>query len=355
MFKAFAKLSVAPVLKSLLARCAKISLMWNTKERGTMTEKTEKKSGKKPKKAKISFSESLEKLADAAQPFPISAMYAFSNLEQENADKLAATWHKLEDKRREKVAADLADLAEEDVELEFNEVFYILLNDKDPKVRGIAIDALWEDESRPLLGDLLKIMESDPSNFVREKAAVAVGRFALLAELKKLPERWTEKIRTGLLALTDAAVPELQRRAIEGLGYFGNDPEIQALIGTAFQSEEEAVKSGAIRAMGRNVDKRWLPEIGKELSNRDPALRYEAVMAAGELGAEELLNIVVERTQDPDREVQFAAVWALGQIGGADAKRALSELIRSNNEILSVAAREALRELELENLSSVII
>jgi HEAT repeat protein len=317
-------------------------------KKGTMSEK-------KTKKAKVSFAESLNKLADQTQPFPISGLYAFSNLENENAEKLATVWHNLEDKRREKIAADLADLAEDDVELEFNEVFYILLKDKDPKVRGIALDALWEDESRPLLGDLLKIMESDSSNYVREKAAIAVGRFALLAELKKLPERWTEKIRTGLLNLNQAEAPELQRRAIEGLGYFSNDPDVHALISKAYQSEEELVKSGAIRAMGRSVDKRWLPEIGKELSNREAVLRYEAVMAAGELGSEELLPLVLERSQDSDREIQLAAIWALGQIGGADAKRALSEIIRAKDETLGDAAREALREMQLENLNSVII
>ena len=293
------------------------------------------------------FNESLNKIQDTEQPFSTSALVAFSNMEPEDQERFETAWNELPLERRRKAVAAMIELAEEDVQLDFGPVLFFMLNDKDVQVRSKAIEGLWEDESREFLAKLLELLANDPEEFVREKAALGLSNFAYLAELGKLKERWIEKLREALLA---QAAPEnrsvpVRRRSLEALGYFGQDERTLRLIEKAYTSDDELLKASALKAMGRSVNKRWLPEIGKELSNREPALRYEAAAAAGELGSEELVPPIIGLTEDEDREVQLAAIWALGQIGGPEARRKLSELSNNEDEGLVSAAKDALAEI----------
>jgi len=109
------------------------------------------------------------------------------------------------------------------------------------------------------------------------------------------------------------------------------------------------MKASALKAMGRSINKRWLPEVGKELTSAEPSLRYEAATAAGEMSADELTQPVIRLCDDTDREVVLAAIWALGQIGGPESSRALKALANSDDEALANAANEALTELAFAN------
>lgn len=297
-------------------------------------------------KTKVSFEENLAKITDLTQAVPTSALYALSNMTEERQATFEAAWKKLPDERRRKIAGSLYDLAEEVIELDFTNVYTFMLHDPDEAVRGKAIDGLWEDESRAVLAELLKLLENDPSQFVREKAALGVGRFAYLAELGRLPERWVERVRTTLLAQATSANPlEVQRRLVEGAGYFNNNEQVTKIIEKAYQSDNDLLKGAALRAMGRNMNPRWLPEIGKEMSNPEPRLRFEAATAVGEMSSQELLPSLMNLLEDKDREVRLATIWALGQIGGPDASRTLKGLVKDENSTIREAAQEALKEL----------
>ncbi len=293
---------------------------------------------------KLNFQESLTRIKDTESDFSTGALYALSNMEPENQAKFEAAWPLIEVERRRRVVAAVIELAEDDIELDFNLPYFFMLSDLDPLVRGKAIDGLWEDESRELLAKLLDILAHDPDEFVREKAALGLSRFALLGETGKLKERWTTRLREGLLAVPPKPLA-VARRALEALGYFGQDEIVLKAIERAYTSDDELLKASALKAMGRSVNKRWLPEVGKELSSPDPALRYEAVQAAGEMGSDELLQPVIELTNDRDLEVQLAAIWSLGQIGGPEAQRTLKNVQESDRETLVNAANDALAEL----------
>jgi HEAT repeat protein len=154
-------------------------------------------------------------------------------------------------------------------------------------------------------------------------------------------------VQDTLLALSaNSSNPlNVRRRAVEGLGYFSNDERVQEFITRSYHSDDELIKASALVAMGRTVDKRWIPEIGKELSNESPALRYEAARAAGELGSLELVTPLIELTRDHDPEVRLASIWALGQVGGQEASRTLKALSNSESETVREAAKEALSEI----------
>jgi HEAT repeat protein len=197
------------------------------------------------------------------------------------------------------------------------------------------------------LNELLKMLESDPSEWVREKAAQGVGRFAYLAELGRLPQRWIDRVHETLFAQAsnERNPVEVQRRIVEGLGYFNNNEQVTKIIEKAYQSDSELLKGAALRAMGRNMNPRWLPEIGKEMSNPDPLLRFEAATAVGEMSSQELLPALIPLIEDKDHEVQMAAIWSLGQVGGPLAKRELQGLLKVEGSAVREAAQEALKEL----------
>lgn len=299
----------------------------------------------------MSFTDNLNKITDTEQPFSISSLYVLSNLEPEQQREFEVAWPKVAEERRRRIAGSLPELVEEDVELDFSSIFYFLLKDADPQVRVSAMEGLWEDESRQLLGHLLNILEHDPSDKVREKAAISLSRFSYLAELGKLPERWVTRLRDTLLKMvmvnedSDKLPLEISRRLVEDLGYFSNDDRITRIIQKAYTENNTEMKASALRAMGRNMDKRWLPEVGKEMSSKQPILRYEAATAAGEMGSEELLNPLLRLIEDKDTEVRLAAVWALGQVGGPEATKALRELAHNGPEAVREAARDSLSEV----------
>lgn len=297
-------------------------------------------------KTKVSFEENLAKLTDLTETVHTSALYALSNMTPEHQAKFEAAWKDLPVERRRKIVGSLIDLTEEVIELDFTNVYSFLLHDEDIEVRGKAIDGLWEDESRAVLSELLKLLESDPSPFVREKAAQGVGRFAYLAELGRLPQRWVDRVKDTLFTQVAGNNPvEVQRRLVEALGYFNHNEQVTKVIEKAYQSEDDLLKAAALRAMGRNMNPRWLPEIGKELSNPEPLLRFEAVTAVGEIGSQELFPSLVTLLKDTDREVRLATVWTLGQLGGPEASRILKELTKAESKSMREAAQEALKEL----------
>jgi HEAT repeat protein len=297
----------------------------------------------------VSFEETLAVISDAETDFSNAALLNLSNieLEPEKVSRFEQIWAGASLERRRKTIDALATLAEEDVQLNFNTVFMHLLKDSDPQVRAKAIEGLWEETGFETLNRLLELLQNDPNETVREKAALGLSNFAYLAETGKLKERFVEKLRKGLLAQVkgEQLDPTVGRRALEALGYFGQDEAIIKLIQKAYDSDDELVKASALKAMGRSVNKRWLPEVGKELSSDLPSLRYEAATAAGEIVCEELLPSLFHLVNDRDREVRMAAVWALGQIGGPEPTRVLKDLANGDNEAMAEAAKEALAEI----------
>lgn len=261
-------------------------------------------------------------------------------------------WRTIDLERRATIIRAMVDLAEDNVDLHFHTAMLWCLDDEHAEIRVVAIEGLWESESPRVLRRLLDLLSSDPDAGVREAAASGLSRFAYLAELGELGDDDAERLLGELLQIIeDADQPlALRRRAIESVGYFSSEEEVQKQIQVAYVSAEPEMKESALAAMGLSMLPRWLPIISKELESRSPALRYEAARAAGELGEEgrPLLVPVARLLGDSDTEVALAAIWALGQIGGEAAKRALTEVARSDSDARVQAATEALAELALD-------
>jgi HEAT repeat protein len=204
----------------------------------------------------------------------------------------------------------------------------VALDDPSPVVRQLAVAALWEDESSDWLARLRALLQGDPSPDVRAAAAAALEPFASRAAQGRFDSQTASGLRDDLLraAHDGASAYAVQRRALEALGCFGEDPRIAASISEAYDSGDHGLQCSAVYAMGRSLDARWLPEVLAELESEDPELRFEAVRAAGAMGAADALPALLAAARDDDAEVRHAAIAAIGQIGGRGGVRALERL-----------------------------
>lgn len=261
-------------------------------------------------------------------------------------------WQNIPAERRGEIARATVELAEDNIDLDFAELWYWLLDDDLPAVRISAVEGLWESESARVLRRLTELLREDASEEVRAAVAAGLGHFAYSAALGELDSpAQAQALEQALLAtLRDTAEPlEVRRRALESAGYFAESDPIQQQAELAYRSGEQLLRESALVAMGRSMLPRWLPLIAKELESPSPALRYEAARAAGEMAEEGrgLLGKLLPLLNDGDTEIALAAIWALGQIGGDRARKALKQLAKSGDETRSQAAAEALDELSL--------
>jgi HEAT repeat protein len=269
---------------------------------------------------------------------------------EERADFWRA-WQALSPIRREEIAHAMVELAEDNVDLDFNEVLLWCLDDDEASVRTHAVEGLWENDSARLLRRLIPLVRADPAPMVRAAAAMALSRFAYQAALDELDSADAAAVQQTLLdVLRDPQAPlDVRRRALESAGYFADLDEVQRQIELAYGSGEQLLRESSLVAMGRTLLPRWLPLIERELTSVSPALRHDAARAAGEMAevARTLLPKLAPLLNDDDGEVVLMAIWALGQIGGEHARRLLQRVRKSQNEAYREAADEALEEISL--------
>ena len=296
----------------------------------------------------LPIEETLANLGNSDKPLLSSELIELSNLNQEEMGLFEQKWAAIEPKRRRQIVCRLIALAEDNFELNFDNILIGCLKDQDAEVRSKAIEGLWENEDACLITPLIKMLNEDSSEKVQATAATALGRFTMLAELRKLRSCYTAKLQEALLAvLGDKGRPvEIRRRALEAAAPL-NVPQVQNAIMEAYQTHNSKLRVSSIYAMGKNCNHFWLPMLLKELGNANTEIRYEAAGACGELGEEEAIPYLIELIKDPDADVQLAAIQALGKIGGTDAKECLQQCLSNPHQAISQAAEQALHELEV--------
>lgn len=297
------------------------------------------------------FLPTLTRLADTRRKLAHAELRGLSDIGRESEGRFLAAWSAIDSRRRRAIMRAMVDLAEENVDLDFRDVFVACLDDDDAEVRQTAVEGLWEDDRPRVMRRLLAVFADDEDESVRARAALGLGRFAYQAALEELA---TEDARQLRAVLVGAAAnldlpPDVRRRALEGAGYFSGADVDQAIAG-AYASGAAPLKASAVAAMGHSLDTRWMPIIKAELQSSEPLLRFEAARAAGELGEEAgaLVPLLVPLAQGEDAEIYTMAIWALGQVGGETARRALRNLAQGDESARQAAAQEALSELELD-------
>lgn len=289
----------------------------------------------------------LPKLEDAGHAPPASELTALSGLAGIDRERFLGVWKTLSIQRRRDVIDSLADLAEDNVEFDFDAVFMVGLLDDDVQVRAESVKALWESEDDELIAILVRLLR-DPEAMVRAEAALGLGRFLLRAELTGREDAAIREVKAVLRTIVrdEAELLEVRGRALEALGVAG-DEWVRDLIEEAYASGERRLAISAVHAMGRSADDDWLPTIVEEMHSDDGEMRFEAVVAAGAIGDEGTIPQLAELTGDEDAEVQEAAIASLGQIGGPAARSVLhSVAAEQRDERVLEAVSDALAEAD---------
>jgi len=290
--------------------------------------------------------QTIAKLVNPEKQLSDSWLTDLSSLNSADLKRLEQAWPTIELKRRRQIIYRLVELAEDNFELDFDNILKNCLDDEDAEVRSKAIKGLWENEEPSLINTLLNLFEHDSSEAVQAAAASALGRFAMLAEHQKLRRSYRAKIYQALLATIkdNSRSPEVKRRALEAIAPM-DSTEVGRAISEAYHSGHPKLKVSAIYAMGKNCNPAWLPLLFKELDSPEAEIRYEAATACGEIGEEEAVPHLIKLIDDRDIEVQLAAIRALGRIGGTEAKNCLEQCLDDDNEAIEQAAEQALYEL----------
>jgi len=290
-----------------------------------------------------SFDEYLAELKDDAQLVKAAKLARLSHLGDEERLLFLRAWSTFSDKRRRQVIRLLVDMAEDNVELNFDAILVHCLSDSDARVRADAIRGLWEYDHRDLIEPLIHLLRSDGDTDVRAEAALGLGRFVLQWEFGALRDRYFRRVEE---ALREALVNhneemEVRARALEAIGACSL-PWVRQAIRQAYGGDDRRLRVSAVHAMGRNCDPAWLPALFQELSSADAEMRYEAALACGCLADEAAVPRLTPLLEDQDAEVRAATIAALGEIGGREAKVALMRYLDHPLRTVRDAVREAL-------------
>ncbi len=296
----------------------------------------------------MSLDTCLQHLAEEESPLSHSVLQELSGLSPAELGRLARVWYKLSSDRRQKVVAQLAEVAEEDPELDFSPIFKLCLKDSHEEVRQAAIAGLWEFEDRSLIPGLVRMLREDESGEVRAAAAMGLGKFASLAQDGKILPRDGDIVRGSLMeALGDEKEwLEVRRRALEAVAPFSTG-DINKYVRWAYDSEDIKLKCSSIYAMGRTGEPQWMPVVVRELQNPNTPIRYEAANACGVMDEEEMAPHLIPLLHDDDLQVQLAAIAALGEIGGQLAKKALRRCLSQGDPALEEAVTDALENIQV--------
>jgi len=90
--------------------------------------------------------ETIADLSNSSQPLLNSRLIDLSNLNSEELTVFEQAWAAIEPKRRRQIVYWLAELAEDNLELNFDSIFRGCLKDQDAEVRCKAIEGLWEND-----------------------------------------------------------------------------------------------------------------------------------------------------------------------------------------------------------------
>ncbi|WP_041424358.1 HEAT repeat domain-containing protein [Thermobaculum terrenum] len=295
----------------------------------------------------MGLTDSLKRLLTVEGPMHQQDLIYLSDLSWDQMQELEAIWYGAPASRRVQLIKQLQKLANDDVQYNFKRIFLFALEDHHPAVRKVAVEGLWEEDSPFILEKLEGILLNDSSLEVRVSAAGVLSNYAYKSAVGELDDEHASRLQEVLQEVVQQADDgsELQRKALEALAFFEEDPIADDYIERLYWEGGYEEQASALIAMGRSMNTKWSSTIIKELGNPHPKLRKEAARAAGEMALRESVPDLIRLTQeDTDKEAIHAAIWALGQIGTPQAKRMLRHIANSSNKDLQSAAEEALDE-----------
>ena len=289
----------------------------------------------------------LLELEEAEDQPRLSLLINLSSLDDSETETFKTWWASISPGKRIQLIDDLVTTAEENVELDFEVIFKHALSDPEPQVKQKAISGLWESNDRMMIVPLMNLLRCDSSENVRASAAIALGKFSLLAHMGEIPPTDGTSLEKLLLEVIEnpEETAEVRSRSLQAVAPL-NSPQVREVIRKAYFSIDPKLRLSSLYAMGKTAEAEWLSILMAEIHSENPETRYEVAIALAEIGEEDAVTYLVPLIHDRDSEVQLAAVYALGSIGGSLAEQTLKACLTDDDETIQEAAKDALEELE---------
>ncbi len=287
-----------------------------------------------------SLGQLLEMLADGHE-LATPEYAAFSDLSRDDTSLVRERWPALAVETRALLMERAGELADVNLEYNFEALGSLALDDPHPEVRERAVTTLWESEDRSIAVRLADLATTDEGPGVRAAAALALHGYVESIVGGRFDDRTAKAVTDSLKKAVEDPDVGVRAAALEAAGAI---PEewVSTRILDAYESDERELRVAAIRAMGDSAEERWAEYISDQLYSGEIEFRLEAVLAAGANGAESLVEPLGEALADDDPEVVLAVIEALGEIGGEAAVDLLNEFAPHAPEGFEVALEEAL-------------
>jgi HEAT repeat protein len=160
-------------------------------------------------------------------------------------------------------------------------------------------------------------------------------------KIKRMKERKNVK---GLIKAMSKGGPFQRRSAARALGYIGDHRAIKPLIKTLIGDRDQSVRNASTVALGRIGDPKAVEPLIKELVTNKTLDAAETLGKLGDCRAvEPLIKTLLNR--DCYIPVRVAAVNALGEIGDSQAVEPLIKTLLDKEDSIRIAAAMALDNL----------
>ena len=106
----------------------------------------------------LSIEGTVANLANPEKLLRNSELTKLSSLGPEELRFFEQSWLTIEPKRRQQIISRLVKLAEDNLDLNFDNIFRDCLKDQDAEVRSKATEGLWESEEVSLINPLINLL-----------------------------------------------------------------------------------------------------------------------------------------------------------------------------------------------------
>lgn len=307
-----------------------------------------------PPNHSVSVDQLLDHLSQDDVQLNATLIYGLSDLDKHAIERIRPAWLLLDNDTKVSIIRHLIDVAESNVELHYDPLGLLVIEDRNANVIEAGIDLLWENESVELLEQLIQFTHHSYPDHLRSTAIRHLERYVLLGEYGEIPLESRNQVLECLLTLwhSNPHHNSLRGAVIECLGNASFE-ELPNLIEEAYASDSEEIRRSAVYAMGRTCDITWEDVLLTELDNRDAQMRYEAARACGQIETEEAILPLYHLVMNDEAEVQEIAIWAMGEIGGHFAQDRLENLAEKfeDDEELSALIEDAIAMASINSLS----
>jgi HEAT repeat protein len=284
----------------------------------------------------------LDSLSAGAAPAS-AQLSLLSDLDREETRLVRARWGAIPERLRVDVLTRALEVAEDNVDLAFESLATVALDDPSAEVRRRASRGLWESSDRAVAARLRALLAGDPDDAVRAAAATSLRLVVHLRELDQFDQTEGDAVVEALRAALDdpAAETSVRAAALESVGA-RSLPWVHARIAEEYNAEDRRMRIAAVRAMGDNADERWLDYLHEQFYADDPAFRFEAAVAVGGVASEDSVERLQHLLDDDDLQVVVAAVEALAEIGNFEAVESMEAYARRAPDEIVEAVRTAI-------------